>query len=225
MSATIIKTETFECEEAKVGGASGGKLGNIRPKPMVKKIQGAERVQTVGKKLRLRLKEQHATPQIISSTFATPTFKKHNSIKRRIKNALQEFNEDNANKTKSNIKVKRSRYQSPIHYRSRPASPSVSSGLPYTSSKCGEIFVTNNAQKWTFVCIYCQKSTRDIGEFICHLQYKHMAGLYNDHDGENDHSNQEILDQAEDSFNNQDQDVSLSKRMQLLLDLKCTYIY
>ncbi|XP_065365665.1 zinc finger protein Xfin-like [Calliphora vicina] len=42
------------------------------------------------------------------------------------------------------------------------------------SSKCAEIFVTNNADKWTFFCAYCQKATCDIGAFICHIRLEHL---------------------------------------------------
>ena len=217
MSATIIKTENFESEDInpriKEGGASVGMLENVGRKPMVKKIHSALNVQREGKRLKLRLKEQHTTSQINPSTLATPTFKQQNSVKRRINNDLQEFNEDNS-KTKSNLQGKRPRLQLPENHKSRPTSPTALNSLPYSSSKCGEIFVTNNAQKWTFVCTYCQKSTRDIGEFVCHLQFKHMAGLYTDDkeedEVENSHNNQDQLNQTEDSFNNQDQEVNTS---------------
>ncbi|XP_065365088.1 zinc finger protein 83-like isoform X1 [Calliphora vicina] len=42
------------------------------------------------------------------------------------------------------------------------------------SSKCAEIFVTNNADKWTFFCAYCQMATVDIGAFICHIRLEHL---------------------------------------------------
>ncbi|XP_065365085.1 zinc finger and BTB domain-containing protein 17-like isoform X1 [Calliphora vicina] len=41
-------------------------------------------------------------------------------------------------------------------------------------SKCGELFVTNCADKWTFYCTYCQKATTDIGVFICHIRLEHL---------------------------------------------------
>uniref|UniRef100_A0A1I8PQK3 C2H2-type domain-containing protein n=1 Tax=Stomoxys calcitrans TaxID=35570 RepID=A0A1I8PQK3_STOCA len=55
-----------------------------------------------------------------------------------------------------------------------------------TSSRCGMIYVTQNARKWTFVCTFCQKTTRDIGEFVCHIKYKHMGNHYDDEEDEND---------------------------------------
>ncbi|XP_065365087.1 zinc finger protein ZFP2-like [Calliphora vicina] len=42
------------------------------------------------------------------------------------------------------------------------------------ASKCAEIFVTNNADKWTFFCAYCQKASCDIGAFICHIRLEHL---------------------------------------------------
>uniref|UniRef100_A0A1A9VWR9 C2H2-type domain-containing protein n=1 Tax=Glossina austeni TaxID=7395 RepID=A0A1A9VWR9_GLOAU len=40
---------------------------------------------------------------------------------------------------------------------------------------CGEIFVTRSARKWTFICTFCNKGTRDIGEFVCHIKLKHLT--------------------------------------------------
>lgn len=40
--------------------------------------------------------------------------------------------------------------------------------------KCGEVLVTNNADKWTFVCTFCQQVTGDIGVFICHIRMQHL---------------------------------------------------
>ncbi|XP_065365090.1 zinc finger protein 717-like [Calliphora vicina] len=42
------------------------------------------------------------------------------------------------------------------------------------ASKCAEIFVTNNADKWTFFCNYCQMAANDIGVFICHIRLEHL---------------------------------------------------
>ncbi|XP_005185552.2 gastrula zinc finger protein xFG20-1 [Musca domestica] len=73
---------------------------------------------------------------------------------------------------------------------------------------CGEIFVTNNAKKWTFVCTYCQKSTRDIGEFVCHIKFKHMGGIHHsDEDDDDDAADENNATRkahnsmAEDSYN------------------------
>lgn len=46
--------------------------------------------------------------------------------------------------------------------------------VPLNSKKCGEVFVTNNADKWTFVCTFCQQVTGDIGVFICHIKLEHL---------------------------------------------------
>ncbi|XP_011176819.1 uncharacterized protein LOC105208591 [Zeugodacus cucurbitae] len=54
------------------------------------------------------------------------------------------------------------------------------------NSRCGEVFVSNNARQWTFICTYCNKSTRDIGEFICHIKIKHLGGLGEDGDETDD---------------------------------------
>lgn len=54
------------------------------------------------------------------------------------------------------------------------SSTMVVGSIPNTSSLCGEIFVTKNARKWTFMCTYCQKSTRDIGEFVLHIRLNHL---------------------------------------------------
>lgn len=62
--------------------------------------------------------------------------------------------------------------------------PALETHNTFNSSRCGEIFVTNNANKWTFVCTFCQKSTRDIGEFVCHIKFKHMNSPYYDDDDE-----------------------------------------
>ncbi|KAI8120641.1 Zinc finger protein 91 [Lucilia cuprina] len=43
-----------------------------------------------------------------------------------------------------------------------------------TNSKCGEVFVTNCADKWTFYCSHCQLSTTDIGVFVCHIRLQHL---------------------------------------------------
>ncbi|XP_067637004.1 uncharacterized protein [Eurosta solidaginis] len=53
-------------------------------------------------------------------------------------------------------------------------------------SRCGEVFVSNNARQWTFICTYCNKSTRDIGEFICHIKIKHLGGFTDDPDETDD---------------------------------------
>lgn len=45
---------------------------------------------------------------------------------------------------------------------------------------CGEIFVTRSARKWTFMCTHCNKGTRDIGEFVCHIKLKHLTHAYDD---------------------------------------------
>ncbi|XP_037822013.1 zinc finger protein 699-like [Lucilia sericata] len=45
------------------------------------------------------------------------------------------------------------------------------------ASKCAELFVTNNADKWTFFCVHCEKSTSDIGVFICHIRLEHLNCL------------------------------------------------
>ncbi|XP_037822044.1 zinc finger protein 667-like isoform X3 [Lucilia sericata] len=42
------------------------------------------------------------------------------------------------------------------------------------TSKCGEVFVTNCADKWTFYCSHCQLSTTDIGVFVCHIRLQHL---------------------------------------------------
>lgn len=51
----------------------------------------------------------------------------------------------------------------------------IFSNNAYTlGNRCGEIFVANNAKQWTFVCTFCNKSTRDIGDFICHIKMDHL---------------------------------------------------
>ncbi|KAL9878008.1 uncharacterized protein ACN2A1_010612 isoform 1-T1 [Glossina fuscipes fuscipes] len=45
---------------------------------------------------------------------------------------------------------------------------------------CGEIFVTRSARKWTFICTFCNKGTRDIGEFVCHIKLKHLTYPYDE---------------------------------------------
>lgn len=72
-------------------------------------------------------------------------------------------------------------------------------------SRCGEVFVSNNARQWTFICTYCNKSTRDIGEFICHIKIKHLGGFVDDGD-ETDDGEYEGTQQS--NFYEQDQDVS-----------------
>ncbi|XP_037822047.1 zinc finger protein 33B-like [Lucilia sericata] len=57
--------------------------------------------------------------------------------------------------------------------------PSLLNAASGGVSKCAEIFVTNNADKWTFVCIHCQKATSDIGVFICHIRLEHLKGNIN----------------------------------------------
>ncbi|XP_073832914.1 uncharacterized protein [Musca autumnalis] len=101
-------------------------------------------------------------------------------------NRTQQRQEQSSSKTKKNLS------NGPVVHESR--------------NHCGEIFVTSNAKKWTFVCTYCQKSTRDIGEFVCHIKFKHMGGSQyfdEDDDGE-DVSVDEQKEQhvtAEDSYN------------------------
>lgn len=70
-------------------------------------------------------------------------------------------------------------------------------------SRCGEVFVSNNARQWTFICTYCNKSTRDIGEFICHIKIKHLGGFVDDGD-ETDDGEYEGNHQS--NFYEQDQD-------------------
>ncbi|XP_054730137.1 sal-like protein 2 [Anastrepha obliqua] len=70
-------------------------------------------------------------------------------------------------------------------------------------SRCGEVFVSNNARQWTFICTYCNKSTRDIGEFICHIKIKHLGG-FTDEGDETDDGEYETNQQA--NFYEQDQD-------------------
>lgn len=69
-------------------------------------------------------------------------------------------------------------FKSGQHHRTPAASKqrSVSSASSAYSlgARCGEIFVANNAKQWTFVCTFCNKSTRDIGDFICHIKIKHL---------------------------------------------------
>ncbi|KAM7347259.1 uncharacterized protein ACRADG_006881 isoform 2-T2 [Cochliomyia hominivorax] len=102
------------------------------------------------------------------------------------------------------------------HPRHRVLPPPVNTISP---SKCGEIFVTNNARKWTFVCTFCQKTTRDIGEFVLHIKYKHMPEQQyhedepdDDDDEDNWHENEENVPDiyanhnADDSYNNHEQD-------------------
>ncbi|XP_004523591.1 zinc finger protein 423 [Ceratitis capitata] len=55
-----------------------------------------------------------------------------------------------------------------------------------SKSRCGEVFVSNNARQWTFICTFCNKSTRDIGEFICHIKIKHLGGFADDGDETDD---------------------------------------
>lgn len=76
-------------------------------------------------------------------------------------------------------------------------------GLP--KSRCGEVFVSNNARQWTFICTYCNKSTRDIGEFICHIKIKHLGGFVDDGDETDDG---EYEGNQISNFYEQDQDVS-----------------
>ncbi|XP_055909409.1 zinc finger protein 652-B-like [Eupeodes corollae] len=68
-------------------------------------------------------------------------------------------------------------------------------------SRCGEIFVANNAQTWTFVCTFCDKSMRKIDDFIDHIQNAHVnlppplpvelieSSHINDNDDDNDNDN------------------------------------
>ena len=53
-------------------------------------------------------------------------------------------------------------------------SPMLQTLWPLGSKKCGEVLVTNNADKWTFVCTFCQQVTGDIGVFICHIRMQHL---------------------------------------------------
>lgn len=62
------------------------------------------------------------------------------------------------------------------------------------NSRCGEIFVTNNAKRWTFVCTFCQKSTRDIGEFVCHIKFKHMGTHYDEDEDDEEEDNDDNED-------------------------------
>lgn len=55
--------------------------------------------------------------------------------------------------------------------------PSEIMPLPAEDSRCGEIFVSNKADKWTFYCSYCQKGTSDIGVFVCHIRLDHLDSL------------------------------------------------
>lgn len=73
-------------------------------------------------------------------------------------------------------------------------------------SRCGEVFVSNNARQWTFICTYCNKSTRDIGEFICHIKIKHLGGFEDDCGDETDDGGEYEGNQS--NFYEQDQDVS-----------------
>ncbi|XP_075158995.1 uncharacterized protein LOC142232164 [Haematobia irritans] len=57
------------------------------------------------------------------------------------------------------------------------------------SSKCGLIYVCQKGRKWTFVCSFCKKKTRDIGEFVCHVKFKHMGAHYDDDEEDNDEDN------------------------------------
>ncbi|XP_017473829.1 PREDICTED: zinc finger protein 236-like [Rhagoletis zephyria] len=71
-------------------------------------------------------------------------------------------------------------------------------------SRCGEVFVSNNARQWTFICTYCNKSTRDIGEFICHIKIKHLGGFADDGGDETDDGGEYEGNQP--NFYEQDQD-------------------
>lgn len=42
------------------------------------------------------------------------------------------------------------------------------------SSRCGEIFVGDDAKKWTFICTLCDQSFREINEFMSHIKGSHV---------------------------------------------------
>lgn len=76
-------------------------------------------------------------------------------------------------------------------------------GIPNTSSLCGEIFVTGNARKWTFMCTYCQQSTRDIGEFVLHVKQNHLGEFNGQNHYEDEVAMRDSMD--EESANDDDQ--------------------
>lgn len=78
-----------------------------------------------------------------------------------------------ANKNPIPIGIQRSSSTSSNQQQNKiiPQVPTVPPAQPtFLGDKCGELFVTKNAKMWTFVCTYCQKTTRDIGEFVCHIK-------------------------------------------------------
>ncbi|XP_065365091.1 zinc finger protein 572-like [Calliphora vicina] len=244
MSEIVIKTEKDEeledvkpvlvIKEGGGGGVSGSAgdgggvsasssvVANVGPKAIaIEKTQAALKVANEAKQLNLRLREQqpqrqqqqqqpHSTNQIGKRASST---------------ALEHLQADKNDTTNLPYKVgnKRYRVQTPVRYAKQINTPTPPPLLrpppplaaPTDPSKCGEIFVTNNARKWTFVCTFCQKTTRDIGEFVCHIKYKHMTDQYQedeDYEGEDiatqqqEELNDEFTSRQDDNYTNHDQD-------------------
>ncbi|XP_023291380.2 gastrula zinc finger protein xFG20-1-like [Lucilia cuprina] len=235
MSAIVIKTEKDEeCEDVKPVIKEGGGIviqqansgvvaggNNVRtsavatggPKEIVEKTQAALKVANEAKQLNLRLKEPQKLLQ--QQTTTNTLGKRSSSI------AAEQLHTDNSNETTNlpyKVGNKRFRVQTPVHYAKKvntppppaaaatqlqPPPPAASAMAP---AKCGEIFVTNNARKWTFVCTFCQKSTRDIGEFVCHIKFKHMPTDYQEDEDYEEDVNDVFVTGQEDNYNNHEQD-------------------
>lgn len=229
MSGIVIKTEKDECEDVNVqikegggsgSGTSGGGCGTVVAsaglKAVVEKTQAALKVAKEAKQLHLRLKDQNLLmpqkqPPQPAKILANPHNKRVSSMTA----------EQLQIETGENVAHKRYHVQTSSRYGNQTNKPLSSPPVQQhhqqldTSdfSRCGEIFVTNNARKWTFVCTFCQKTTRDIGEFVCHIKFKHMPEQYyedEEYDGE-----ENLTDQREqqndffqdDCYDNHDQDV------------------